>query len=277
MDPEFDSEEVPRIHPEFRVVGLCTIKDVEKSTEFYSNDLLNMFSILFMDDLTSEAQMELLSQALPNVPKSVILFLGDLNNALRTEQSKSSPLRPLSTRELLRLSRLACVDSDRLREFVNSLLLARFWNLDDRKALDRIMDDCGFPNTSKDPAKTAISETSTDVSFGGVVLQKDTPERPELVPQPLFHNITSQEKILREIALAQLSNEKSLLFIGNQGVGKNKLVDKFLSLMNMEREYVQLHRDSTVQSLTLSPSLNNGLVTYEDSPLLKVSEITECE
>ena len=30
-----------------------------------------------------------------------------------------------------------------------------------------------------------------------------------------------------------------------QGVGKNKLADKLLSLLGAEREYVQLHRDTT--------------------------------
>lgn len=33
-----------------------------------------------------------------------------------------------------------------------------------------------------------------------------------------------------------------LLLVGNQGVGKNKLVDRFLQLLNMPREYIQLHR-----------------------------------
>ena len=46
-----------------------------------------------------------------------------------------------------------------------------------------------------------------------------------------------------------------MLLLGNQGVGKNKLTDKFLQLLKIEREYIQLHRDTTVQSLLLSPSL----------------------
>jgi len=60
-----------------------------------------------------------------------------------------------------------------------------------------------------------------------------------------------------------------LLLIGNQGVGKNKIVDRLLQLMELEREYVQLHRDTTVQSLTLKPSLEKGVIVWEDSPLVK--------
>jgi len=33
-----------------------------------------------------------------------------------------------------------------------------------------------------------------------------------------------------------------LLLVGNQGVGKNKIVDRFLYLLNRPREYLQLHR-----------------------------------
>lgn len=33
-----------------------------------------------------------------------------------------------------------------------------------------------------------------------------------------------------------------LLLIGNQGVGKNKITDRFLQLINRPRQYMQLHR-----------------------------------
>ena len=40
---------------------------------------------------------------------------------------------------------------------------------------------------------------------------------------------------------------------GCQGTGKNKLADKLLMLMQREREYLQLHRDTTVQSQHVEP------------------------
>ena len=39
--------------------------------------------------------------------------------------------------------------------------------------------------------------------------------------------------------------------------------------MNRPREYIQLHRDTTVQSLTLQPTVKEGIILYEDSPLVK--------
>jgi MoxR-like ATPase len=60
-----------------------------------------------------------------------------------------------------------------------------------------------------------------------------------------------------------------LLLVGNQGVGKNKVVDRFLHLLHTPREYIQLHRDTTVQTLTLQPQVRSGRITYEDSPLVR--------
>lgn len=86
-----------------------------------------------------------------------------------------------------------------------------------------------------------------------------------------------------------------LLLVGNQGVGKNKLADRLLQLLNRPREYIQLHRfvldtfscnfcsslfkrhpislslfsrDTTVQTLTLQPTVRDGIVVYDDSPLV---------
>lgn len=64
-----------------------------------------------------------------------------------------------------------------------------------------------------------------------------------------------------------------LLLIGNQGVGKNKIVDRFLQLLNRPREYIQLHRDTTVQTLTLQPTVRDGVIVYEDSPLVRALKL----
>ena len=47
------------------------------------------------------------------------------------------------------------------------------------------------------------------------------------------------------------------------------MADKLLMTLRREREYVQLHRDTTVTQLTLSPSLEGGRVVWVDSPLVR--------
>ncbi len=46
-------------------------------------------------------------------------------------------------------------------------------------------------------------------------------------------------------------------------------MDHLLQSLNWEREYIQLHRDTTVQSLTLVSKVEHGVVSFEDSPLVK--------
>ena len=49
-------------------------------------------------------------------------------------------------------------------------------------------------------------------------------------------------------------------------------VPSLCEVANIEREYIQLHRDSTIAQLTLQPSLQNGLVVWNDSPLVRAAE-----
>ncbi|KAH3874340.1 hypothetical protein DPMN_037582, partial [Dreissena polymorpha] len=72
------------------------------------------------------------------------------------------------------------------------------------------------------------------------------------------------EDMLKDFTLGE-----QLLLVGNQGVGKNKIVDRFLHVLNRPREYIQLHRDTTVQTLTLQPTVQDGVIIYEDSPLVR--------
>jgi MoxR-like ATPase len=63
--------------------------------------------------------------------------------------------------------------------------------------------------------------------------------------------------------------ERSFLLLGNQGVGKNKIIDRLCQISNWEREYIQLHRDSTIGQLTLTPQLEDGKIIWNDSPLIR--------
>ena len=52
------------------------------------------------------------------------------------------------------------------------------------------------------------------------------------------------------------------------GTGKNKVADRLLHMLGWEREYIQLHRDTTVQSLTVDPQITGGAVSWVDTPLV---------
>jgi hypothetical protein len=110
------------------------------------------------------------------------------------------------------------------------------------------------------------------VRIGDIEVPQRIATRQEMVPRPLFHENAVQLEVLREMMASYASGVRAMLLIGNQGVGKNKLVDRLLQVLNAEREYVQLHRDSTVQSLTVVPNLIDGKIFYEDSPLVRAAK-----
>lgn len=88
------------------------------------------------------------------------------------------------------------------------------------------------------------------------------------MPNVVYYDNPTHTRVMRDMLKDFVLGEHMLL-VGNQGVGKNKIVDRFLGLLNRPREYMQLHRDTTVQSLTVQPSVRDGRVSYEDSPLVK--------
>ncbi|CAK4732182.1 unnamed protein product [Aphanomyces euteiches] len=141
------------------------------------------------------------------------------------------------------------------------------------KQMEAIMDKCKIPRTSKVGVgqDLEIVENKDFVKIGHVTYPIPPNETPrlELIPQPLYFDIPKHTIVMQQMLQNIVSGQPHLLLIGNQGVGKNKVVDRLLQLMMQEREYIQLHRDTTVQTLTLVPSLENGKITWEDSPLVK--------
>ena len=105
------------------------------------------------------------------------------------------------------------------------------------------------------------------LSIGDVTVPVKAPKNPALIPHTVFYSVPAHTRLLRAM-LQNFSIGEHLLLIGNQGVGKNKLTDRLLQLLQRERGYIQLHRDTTVQSLTLTPTFRNGEVCWDDSPLV---------
>ena len=219
--------------------------------------------------------------------------------------ASSSQVKALSTRQLLRVARKMVSAAERdeggagLRagaEALKAMQMFDFLATDAQEEMTSLLSAAGFPgpgaqNTKRGKGKRkgknaqhaqdgALSITHTPVeggssgdsvlSIGDVTYMSARPKRPELVPSPRFVDI-KQHIVTLQRMLADLTSggERHLLLMGNQGVGKNKLADRLLQLMRCEREYIQLHRDSTVAALTLVPTLVDGLIKWEDSPLVK--------
>ena len=128
----------------------------------------------------------------------------------------------------------------------------------------RALGDRGLLEPTLETSGGSVSLRVGSVVVPGIV----APARPELVPEVTYFDSPQHTRII-EALLQDYVVGHNLLLIGNQGVGKNKVTDRMLQLLRREREYMQLHRDTTVAALTQTPTLVDGELVWEDSPLVR--------
>lgn len=204
-----------------------------------------------------------------------------INLADELRRSEDSTLKnlssSLSTRQLLRIaSRMAKYPTESAYETVQRTFLAKFLPNLARKALDsasqRINIDppsrFGIFGSNPNEKKVSCSVQNGVLTIGNTSTEIFKTDALTKVPDILFYDVPQHVKLL-EWLLQDFLLGNHLLLVGNQGVGKNKIADRLLQLLNRPREYIQLHRDTTVQSLTVQPTVKDGIVVYEDSPLVK--------
>ncbi|XP_062861685.1 von Willebrand factor A domain-containing protein 8 [Trichomycterus rosablanca] len=264
------------IHPSFRVIALAEPPVAGSSTQQWLNpELLTMFFFHTVKPLAKVEEVAIINGMIPNVHQETVEQLLQLTHSLRgtSDPTAQSLASSLSTRQLLRICRrLSQYPEESIAHAVNKACLSRFLPSLARSSLQKNLANCSLEEDST---------TATQSKHGPACLIKDgvltigkvsaplyNPDEKMKVPDVLFYE-NAQHMMVMEDMLKDFLLGEHLLLVGNQGVGKNKIVDRFLHLLNRPREYLQLHRDTTVQTLTLQPSVRDGIILYEDSPLVK--------
>ncbi len=264
------------IKPEFRIAALAEPPVVGGSAkeQWLTAEVLSMFFFHSMRPLSQEEELGVLS-ALTGHPSQVLQEVLKVTQRLR--QSEDASLRSvsnsLSTRQLLRVARrLGRFPDESAHGAITKACLARFLPSLPKEALEKTMADMGM-HKSEAEKKGSQEDFVCSIEKGILTIGKTSapiysPDVRSKIPETLFYetwqNVASMEAMLQDFLLGE-----HLLLVGNQGVGKNKLIDRMLGLLHRPREYIQLHRDTTVQSLTLSPTVREGVIVYEDSPLVR--------
>ncbi|KAI9020492.1 AAA domain-containing protein [Hyaloraphidium curvatum] len=263
------------IHPAFRIVALA-----RPNTKWLNEEMASMMGWVVMRNLNFDEEMFVIHTLCPGADDDKLTSLIKFSGKLRSEKDDvvQNLSQSLSTRQLLRIARrISAFSNESLFEAIHKVALSRFLPSLVKTALDQMLEQNGIepPPPVEEEERHALSiqvlpspENPEALRIGDVEfpIAKDT--NPLLIPDIVFHDNLKQTEILREM-LKDWKLGEHLLLIGNQGVGKNKLSDKFLQLLRLPREYIQLHRDTTVQSLTSTPSIVDGVLQYEDSPLVK--------
>ena len=183
----------------------------------------------------------------------------------------------LSIRSLLRVARRLAAGEADVKPLVEEALMAAFLP---RRLRDKVDDWFASSSDEEVEATAAWTVAGEDVSVvarrdgatAATVAMRGRGRAPELVPSlPNYVPTRAAEAAVAALVQLEAAGERAVLVLGNQGVGKNVAVDRYLSLCGAEREYSQLHRDSTVSSLTATPTLEDGILRHEDAPLVRAA------
>ncbi|KAF5289201.1 hypothetical protein FQR65_LT00087 [Abscondita terminalis] len=271
-DQDLFSNGIIKIHPDFRIIGLGEPSYFQKSSgNWLSPELLSLFLFHESRTLTKTEEMHIIKSKYGKISDTLQKVI-DLAHTLRS--SPDPVLRNLSghmsTRQLLRVAkRLNKFPSDDLYEIFQTIFMIKFLPKLTKQSLEKTLSNLGIsskPHLESDVVKYAITDNILTIGkTSAVVTQTDAITK---VPNVLFYDVPQHLQLLEKL-LQDFQLGFHLLLVGNQGVGKNKIVDRFLELFNKPREYIQLHRDTTVQTLTVQPTIKDGILVHEDSPLVK--------
>uniref|UniRef100_A0A8C2U8R3 von Willebrand factor A domain-containing protein 8 n=1 Tax=Coturnix japonica TaxID=93934 RepID=A0A8C2U8R3_COTJA len=276
-DEKLQERSIFPIHPSFRIIVLAEPPVIGSSTQqWLGPEFLTLFLFHHVRSLSKNEEIQVIKEMIPNVPSVAVEQLLSLTHKLRetNDTTAQSLASSLSTRQLLRICRrLSQHPDESLYYAVNKACLSRFLPNLARLALHKNLQDSGIETNPDNMKKLEEKDYTCEINngilkIGSVTMPLYNPSEKMKVPDVLFYE-NAQHMMVMEDMLKDFLLGEHLLLVGNQGVGKNKIVDRFLHLLNRPREYLQLHRDTTVQSLTLQPSVKDGLIVYEDSPLVK--------
>ncbi|KAL0271601.1 UNVERIFIED_CONTAM: hypothetical protein PYX00_008644 [Menopon gallinae] len=261
-----------RIHPSFRIVALAEpAKQGASRGNWLTAEMISLFLFHEMRPLSSAEENKIILKlyGVVNVGMDRILKLASF---LRNSEDPilASLSTSFSTRQLLRIAkRMEKFPMDNAVETIHKASLARFLPPLAKEALDKALEVHGItgPKISEDP-NIKCRVDADKVTIGKTTVSRYVTETKTKVPDIAFYDVP-QHLMLMEWLLQDFTLGEHLLLVGNQGVGKNKIADRLLQLLNRPREYIQLHRDTTVQTLTLQPTVKDGIVTFEDSPLVQ--------
>jgi MoxR-like ATPase len=256
------------VHPMFRCIALALAPT--SKNQWLSAEIQTLFSWHLISSSSKPNQFVIVHNRFPDLPVSTLNLILDLSEAL---EKLSNSAISLSNRQLIRIAaHVQKFGQSELGLVLGRVLLLPLLPTTQRNIVNEVLSKFGISNNSS--MQTPVPElivNESHVKLGGIQLPRANPKEPALVPSIVFFNIPQHMLHLQDLMKDWICQEKYLLLIGTQGVGKNKLADRMMELLRLEREYMQLHRDTSIAQLTTMPSMENGKVIYVDSPLVRAA------
>ncbi|KAF7292707.1 hypothetical protein MIND_01168900 [Mycena indigotica] len=277
-------------HPSFRMIATASKSLPLK--DWLSIEHANMFFTIYLQPMEHSEERDILLAT--GCEAQVVVRLLSFAERYRASISEDTiqKRRKLGTRSLVRVARTLALEGSAvdgegvgdLRTSLNQTLLSEFLPFMERMNIDSIFDGLGIerlapafhpsPVVSDDKLIFPASSTSGGASSPIAIPLFNVADDPHGVKSRVpymdhFYDNSLQTELMRDIAVDLELLGEHVILLGNQGVGKNKIVDRLCQLLGRPREYVQLHRDTTVNQLMFSTTLEKGVIQYDNSPLLR--------
>ncbi|KAH9924969.1 AAA domain-containing protein [Epithele typhae] len=290
-DDETTSADLSVTHPSFRIISTASKSLPLK--DWLSDEHANMFFTLPAQPMSPDEESALLLQAgCPDDVCAALLRFADRYRAGMTADAAQKN-RKLGMRALLCIARRAAqfpADAANLHVLLGRTVLQDFLPPAEQMNLNNILEECGItkrtppynpPPEVRDsgvvfpaPSGPQAVEVGARETFVPFFDRSQDPDGAVHVPHMVhFYDNSLQTGLMRDLAVDLEVLGEHLVLLGNQGVGKNKVIDRLCQLLGRPREYIQLHRDTTVNQLMFQTVLENGLIKYTDSPLLRAIQM----
>ncbi|KAH9164938.1 AAA domain-containing protein [Lactarius sanguifluus] len=280
-----NSPDITVAHSSFRVIS--TASRAAPLRDWLSAEHANMFLTLPAQPMgRSEEAALLLRTGCPSHHVDALLGFASTYRTRMAPSEGALRVRRLGTRALLRIARrLARFPWDQdTRRMLERALLVDFLPATEKAGVEELLEDAGMKKISPafHPAplienRALLFPAPTDPlchTEGVRIPRFDASQDPDGVASYVpfmdhFYDNSIQSAQMRDLAIDFELLGEHLVLLGNQGVGKNKIIDRLCQILQRPREYIQLHRDSTVQQLMFQTTLERGVIRHTDSPLLR--------
>ncbi|KAG6885080.1 hypothetical protein C0993_006041 [Termitomyces sp. T159_Od127] len=276
--------ELSLTHPSFRIISTASKSLPLK--DWLRDEHANMFFPIPSQPMSREEELDILLAT--GCPRPIVESLLSFAEKYRQSMSDDNVLknRKLGTRSLVRIARRLArfPQDDDLHAIISRSLLAEFLPTVEKINLDTLLAEVKIepkpPLLNADPvvkekalifsASKPLADDTFQVSIPMFKPSQDVDGVVSHVPHmDHFYDNSLQSGLMRDLAIDLELLGEHVVLLGNQGVGKNKIVDRLCQLLRRPREYIQLHRDTTVNQLMFTTSLEAGILQYTDSPLLR--------
>ena len=253
-------------HPSFRVIA------TSHNTDKLPRDYLEMFHFHQVPSLSVDTAITLFTALVPGSDPVLISKLITFSELLKEDGSHLN--MNFGSREILRtLQKVSLhednnLKADELYRCISNSCLTSFIPNHTQRDFKELLQKAKLPTDSKQFKRNILSSRLSNRFNLHTSNNEIDSTTAHLIPDVVFYKNEAQSIILEDIS-AELSLGQHVLLIGNQGVGKNKLCDHLLQELNLPRQYIQLHRDVTVQSITAQNTLKDGGLKIEDSCLIE--------